>query len=178
MKKYIVNLNLINAVIPAVCKDRYYLGGVNIKDVDGFRHYTATNGHILLHTYEAYEGDALENPITIGITKTMKNKCLKNGEMVIVDDDTVVIKYGDKTVCDIIDHEYPEYERILNDAGDEKAPEYASFNPAYYKIIGDFIPKAHYMTPLMKSRTSPAKWCYDYEGTKFEAILMPIRLED
>lgn len=182
MKKYTVNIDLINKVIPAVSNDQYrpHWQGVYIHDTDGIRNYVATNGHILFKCAEkGFEGDSLENPVILRLNKPLKNKAGLKGELTIVDNDTAVIKYAEKTVCDIIDAEFPDYQRLI-DSGKfaEEIQEYVVFAPEYMAELKKFIPTAWYNTPRMKDKTAMGQWFYNDEKAfiEYTALMMPLRV--
>ena len=167
----LLNLEILNNVIPATSNDdtRYYLKGVYIEDRDGFRHYTACDGHILFTQSEEIEGDALPRSIILGVTKPIKDKA-NLAELVLVDDTTAVLKTSPKTACDLVDTEYPDYRRIIP-SDREVAKQYAQFEPEYMKKLFKFIPEAKGLAPFMEHRQSAALW---EQGNK-QAVIMPIR---
>ena len=176
MKKYELNCELINAVLPAVGREevRYYLMGVYVEDVDGFRHYTATNGHILLTAKESIEGEVLEQPLALKIKKPIAAKRLKKGWLQIVDESTAVIVSDEKIAVDIIDCQYPDYRRVIPSDDTELAKEFAIFDPEYLKVVNKFIGSMDKI-PQMQSCMSPAMWVVEEVDLVKKAILMPMR---
>lgn len=175
-----VSLNLINAVVPAVSKEasRYYLNGVYIEDKDGFRHYTATNGHVLLTAREPVEGEPMESPMIVKIQKAIKTK-FNHVDLQIVNKDTVLLFADSKLVFDVIDATYPEYERVIPADTTPKAESYAIFDPEYLEIINKFV-GSKTKRPLMETCQSAALWIVEdtKEGIVKKAVLMPMRAED
>ncbi|MBO5843490.1 MAG: hypothetical protein J6Q96_01320 [Bacteroidales bacterium] len=178
MKKYELNCELMNAVLPAVSKEevRYYLMGIYIEDVDGWRNYTATDGHILLTAKEAIEGEVLEKPLVLKIKKPIASKRLKIGYLQIVDEYTAVIVGEEKIAVDIIDCQYPDYRRVIPSDDTELAKEYAIFNPDLLKIVNKFIGSTN-KRPIMENRMSPAMWVVEDVNLVKKAVLMPMRYE-
>ena len=181
MTKYKINIDLINKVVPATSTEqaRYWLNGVYIHDTDGIRNYVATNGHILFKASEMFEGETLKEPLILKINKPLKNKYIKNGEMTIVDKDTVVIKHHEKTVCDIIDGTFPEYQRLFDShKGAKPIEEYVLFAPEYMAELKKFMPENWTDIPLMVGNESMGQWHYeDVEGVNYTALLMPVRIK-
>jgi hypothetical protein len=172
MKEYKINIEAINSVLPAVSKEevKYYMGGVNIEDKDGFRHYTATDGHILFTIKDEIDGDFLEKPLILKINKPLKYKNYTVGDLQVVDDETVVIKTNqEKVAVDIIDSTFPDVSRVIPPEYTPKAKEYAIFDPEYMKEVNKFIGTKGKI-PLMENAKSPALWI---EGNK-KAVLMPM----
>ena len=179
-KQYMVNIDLINSVLPAASDEptRYYLCGVNIQDNDGFRHYTATNGHIIFTVKEAIEGEPLENPVTLKLGKAMKFKGTPIGFLSIVDKETAVLKSNvEKCAVDIIDSIYPSYELVIP-AEREPAKEYCAFDPEYIKKLNKFIPGANGLRPFMESSSCAALWIKEDDGIVKRAVVMPMRVAD
>lgn len=179
-KEYCINLDLINSVLPAKSNDiqRYGLCGVYVEDKDGFRHYTATNGHVLLNVSEAIEGEPLEKPVILGIKKSIKFKGQVLGSLRLVDNDTAVIKTNvEKLAVDIIDTQYPDFRKILP-AMDKKAETYVSFNPDYMKIAVTFIPSVTEYRPYQETAGSACMWVNETNGVTKQAVVMPMRLTD
>lgn len=179
---YTINLNIINQVLPAVAqKDcRNYLTVINIRDdADGWRHYTATNAHVLLTIKEAIEGERLKEPLNLKITKALKCKYQVNAKLNIVDEETAVIIGDEKTAIDIVDCVAPEYERVIPADTTPKAESYAIFDPEYLEIVNKFV-GSKTKRPLMETRLSPALWIVEdtKEGIVKKAVLMPMRAED
>lgn len=176
MIKYGLNCKLINDVLPAACKDdaKYYLQGVYIEDVDGWRIYTATDGHVLLSVKEAIEGDVLEKPLILKIKKPIPCKRLERGWLQIVDEYTAVITSDEKIAVDIVDSQYPDYRRVIPSEDVQLAKEYVIFDPDLLKIVNKFIGCKH-KVPLMENSLAPAMWISDDDGCERKAILMPIR---
>ena len=176
MIKYELNCKLINEVLPAVSREesRYYLNGVFIEDVDGWRIYTATDGHILLTAKEAVIGETLEKPLVLKIKKPISCKRLVKGWLQIVDDYTAVITSDEKVAIDIIDCQYPDCRRVIPSDDTPTAKEYAIFDPDLLKIVNKFIGCKH-QVPLMGDRLAPAMWIAQEEDLVKKAILMPMR---
>jgi DNA polymerase III sliding clamp (beta) subunit (PCNA family) len=175
MKEYTINLKLLNAVAPAVNVDpqRYYLSGIYIDDRDGFRHYTATNGHMLLTARETINGETLERPLLLGIKKAIKSK-FEEVSLKVVDNTTVVIYAENKVVFDILDCEYPPYERVIPAETTPQATKYTIFEPSYLEEINKFVGDKC-KVPLMEEVFSPALWIVEDGDIKKRAVLMPLR---
>ena len=176
---YTINLNIINQVLPAVAQkdNRSYLNVINIRDdADGWRHYTATNGHVLLTIKEAIEGERLQEALNLKITKALKCKYQVNAKLNIVDEETAVIIGEEKTAVDIIDCVAPEYERVIPAETTPAATKYAIFDPEYMEIVNKFVGEKT-RVPLMESELSPALWIVEDKdkGIVKKAVLMPMR---
>lgn len=168
-----INIEAINSVLPATSKEkgRIYLNGIYVEDKDGFRHYTATDGHILFTVKDEIDGDFLEKPLTLKINKPLKYKGSVIGTMQIVDAETVVIKtHQEKVAVDIIDCTYPDYERVIPSEDTQRASEFALFDPDLLKKVYDFI-GSKYKVPLMENANAPALYIV---GNK-RAVLMPMK---
>ena len=175
-KVYEVNVGFINMVMQATSKDRHHLKGVFIEDIDGFRHYTATDGHILFSIKESITGETLEEPLSLYFAKEIKHtKGISNGFMTIVDKDTVVVKTNEKAVADIIDCCYPNWrnvvpqERVL-------ATEFAMFDPDLLKKCINFNCKVKSTRPYMQDSNSPAMWEEKSGDIEQICIIMPLRV--
>lgn len=174
MKEYNINIEALNSVLPATDKKekgRNYLNGIYVEDKEGWRHYTATDGHILFTVKDEIEGDSLEKPLILKINKPLKHKTYPFGGLQIVDDETVVIKTNqEKVAVDIIDCIYPDYERVIPSEDTQKASEFALFDPDLLKKVYDFIEKRNAI-PLMENANTPALYI---TGNK-KAVLMPMK---
>lgn len=173
MKEYKINIEALNAVLPATSKEEisFCFDGVYIEDKEGFRHYTATEGHILFTVKTEIDGDSLEKPLILRIKKPLKYKRNVIGMMQVVDDETVVIKTNqEKVAVDIIDSTYPDYERVIPPENTPKASEFALFDPYYMKMVNTFL-GVRAIVPLMESANSPAL----YIKYNKKAVLMPMR---
>jgi hypothetical protein len=173
MKEYTINLQLLNEVSPAVDKDKWNLCGIYINDVDGFRNYTACNGHILLTARESITGDTLENPLFIKMQKAVKTK-FKDVTLKIVDDKTALIYAENKLVFDILDNNFPDYERVIPAHDTPLCEHFAIFDPDYMKIINNFN-GANNRIPLMENKGTPALYITERDNLKKRAVIMPIR---
>lgn len=174
MKEYKINIDALNSVLPATDKkekSRIYLNGVFVEDKDGFRHYTATDGHILFTVKDEIDGDFLEKPLILRIKKPLKYKGNVIGMMQVVDDETVVIKTNqEKVAVDIIDGTYPDYESVIPPEDTKKASEFALFDPEFLNKVYDFLGVRNQI-PLMENANTPALYIKDNK----KAVLMPMR---
>lgn len=174
MKEYKINIEAINSVLPATNKKekgRSYLNGVYVEDKDGFRHYTATEGHILFTVKTEIDGDSLEKPLILKINKPLKYKNYTVGDLQVVDDETVVVKTNqEKVAVDIVDGTYPDYERVIPPENTKKASEFALFDPDFLNKVYDFLGVRNQI-PLMDDCISPALYIKDNK----RAVLMPMK---
>lgn len=175
-----INLKAIKNCMMAVSKDRFNISGVYIEDREGCRHYVGTNGHILVHAYETVEkGDTLKAPICIvprGKIGSLK-EC-EYADLTIVNEQTALIDSRiNKIVCDIIDVEYPKYQKIIPyDA--PKAKEYACFDDKYLKTLHVILKNHYTLRPFMQDPWSSALWEDEIDGVKYEVVLMSMRTFD
>lgn len=174
MKEYKINIEALNSVLPATNKKEmgyFWLKGVFVEDKEGWRHYTATDGHILFTVKDEIEGDSLEKPLILKINKPLKYKNYTVGDLQVVDDETVVIKTNqEKVAVDIIDGIFPDYERVIPSEDTPKASEFALFDPDLLKKVYDFI-ELKCKVPLMENANTAALYIV---GNK-RAVLMPMK---
>lgn len=181
-KTYKLNIELLNSVIPAMSKEdvRYNICGVHIHDKDGMRVYVATDGHKLFVAKELTDGELLpENGITVKFKKELAKTKYDYCEMTIVDDETVVIKtIKEKLALDIINAEYPNYEKVIPSGETDVAKEYSVFDPDLLKDVRKFIGNDNYLkVPQQENSGSPAMWrVIDEDNKQMKiAIVMPLR---
>lgn len=181
-KTYKLNIELLNSVIPAMSKEdvRYHICGVHIEDKDGMRVYVATDGYKLFVAKELTDGELLpENGLTIRFKKELAKSKLDFCEMVIVDDETVVIRTEkEKLALDILNAEYPNYEKVIPSAETDVAKEYSVFDPDLLKDVRKFIGKDNYLkVPQQEEPSSPAMWRVvdEIEKKMKIAVIMPLR---
>ena len=180
-KTYKLNIELLNSVIPAMSKEdvRYHICGVHIEDKDGMRVYVATDGHKLFVAKELTDGELLpENGLTIKFKKEIGRSKLDFCEMVIVDEETVVIRTEkEKMALDIINAEYPNYEKVIPSENTEQAKQYCVFDPDLLKDVRKFIGKDNYLNvPKQDNVRSPAMWrVVDEDNKQIKiAVIMPL----
>ena len=180
-KIYKLNIELLNSVIPAMRKEevRFNICGVYIHDKDGMRVYVATDGHKLFVAKELTEGELLpEKGIIVKFKKEIGKSKLDYCEMVIVDDETVVIRTEkEKMALDIINGEYPSYEKVINSENTESAKQYFVFDPDLLKDVRKFIGKNNYLNvPKQDNVRSPAMWRVvdEYNKQIKIAVIMPL----
>lgn len=181
-KTYRLNIELLNSVIPAMCKEevRFNICGVYVQDKDGMRVYVATDGHKLFVAKELTEGELLpENGIIVKFKKEIGKSKLDYCEMVIVDDETVVIRTEkEKLALDVINAEYPSYEKVIPSGETEVAKEYCVFDPDLLKDVRKFIGNDNYLkVPQQESPEAPAMWRVidDVDKKMKIAVIMPMR---
>ena len=177
-----LNTKFLNTCALGASKEatRYYLNGVFIHDKDGFRHYCATDGHILIYAKESIDEmpddqkEPLPRDIILQFTKPIKT-CLGRCEFVI-NDKFATVFMGDKPDSfNIIDGCFPDYPKVMPD--EEKTPdahEFCMFAPEYLKIVREIFDKRYPENFKMESATSPCLMFNDDEP--FKVVLMPIRV--
>jgi len=183
-KTYRLNIELLNSVIPAMSKEqvRFNICGVYIQDKDGMRVYVATDGHKLFVAKELTEGELLpEKGIIVKFKKEIGKSKLDYCDMVIVDDETVVIRTEkEKLALDVINAEYPSYEKVIPSGKTEVAKEYSVFDPDLLKDVRKFIGPDNYLkVPQQESQDAPAMWRVidDVEKKMKIAVVMPLRIK-
>lgn len=177
MDTYEINTDFFKKCLRVVVKDinHYNLRGVFIHDdKEGMRHYVGTDGHILVHCKEKANGPVLEKGMIIRPETTLgTRKCFKYAPLKVYDESTAVIYLGSerRILCDIIDGQYPSYERVIPvDVKPEN--EYVAFNPEYLiemkRILGGCS-----IRPLSTGPTGP----HIFRTTdKIEIVIMPMRI--
>lgn len=172
----ILNCEAINAVLPAVSKDRerVHLQGVHIEDKDDNRIYTACDGAILLMVKTPLDADdeRLDKDYVLRIDKPFGKKIFK-AIFIVVDEKTAVLKSNiEIKAAEILDATYPDVSRVIPADDTQAAKEYAAFDPDRMKKVNTFIGGKYYK-PQMQDANSPALW----EKENRIAILMPMRCE-
>lgn len=169
----VLNCEAINAVLPAVSKDRvrFYLHGVHIEDKDDMRIYTACDGHILLRVKTPLNADdeRLDKSYILKIDKPFGKKSFK-AVFTVIDEKTAVLKSFETKTAEIIDAQYPDVSRVIPADDTPKAEEYAVFDPDLLKKVNTFLRGKNYK-PQMRDADSPALWVKENKT----AVLMPIR---
>ena len=117
METYEINQDFFKKCMKAVSKDevRYNICGVFIHDdAEGIRHYIGTNGHILVHCKEKYEGPTLMEGIIVKPTTAMgTKKCMIHVPLQVYDESTAIMHLDKRILCDIVDGKYPAYEKVI-----------------------------------------------------------------
>jgi len=182
-KTYKLNIEMLNAVIPAMSREeqRFNICGVYVQDKDGMRVYVATDGHKLFVAKEVVDGELLpEKGLIIKFKKEIGKSKLEHCNMVIVDDETVVIRTEkEKLALDIVNAEYPSYEKVIPSGETEVAKEYSVFDPDLLKDVKKFIGADNYLkVPQQESPQEPAMWrVIDEQEHKMKiAVVMPLRI--
>lgn len=174
-----VNMNFINKCVLGISNEptRYYLQGVSIKDVDGYRHYCGTNGHILIHCKEAIgadDGSLGDQELIVKIDKPIKTK-LEHCDM-IINDDFITFKLEKVASFNLIDATYPHYENVIP-VNPSTPTEFAFFDWKYLKIVDDVLgkPDNSKRAILMDNAIAPAMFTNaNIEGV--EVVVMPMRV--
>lgn len=174
-----INIDFLNKCVLGASNDitRYYLNGVNIQDIDGWRHYCGTDGHILIHCKEAIESDdeGLPEPITLKMDKPLAEKHIEHANMILnAKEMFATFKLSKIVSLEIIDGAYPDYFKVIPSNPSEPT-EFAFFDwhllQTVEKVLGKFD-KKHVIR--MDSSDAPAVFtCADVEGV--EVVVMPIR---
>lgn len=175
MEMYEINTEYLKKCLKVVSKDlaKYYLTGVFIHDKDDVRHYIGTNGHILVHCKEKFNGDSLKDGIIIRPASALgTRKCLKYIPLKIYDEKTAVLEMNEKRVlCDIIDGRYPNYEAVIpTEVEPEK--EYVAFAPEYLLEMKRILGSSN-IRPLSSGVDEPHIFKIDDE---VEVVIMPVRI--
>ena len=174
-----LNLNVLNKMVNGVSKEitRYYLNGIHIYDKDGFRYYEATDGHICFRAVTQIDGDALPGDYIIKMQSAIKSK-LKTCQLVLVDEETAVIKCDVKQAFDIIDATFPDIEKIIPQ-NREFAIQYTVFDPELIKklikVYGNY--QILGKRPIMSDCTCPATWEWEEDSVKYTAVIMPLTMD-
>lgn len=180
-----LDANILNKMLPATSKDknRPHLQGINIKDENGQRIYTATNGHLLLREFVGIaEGDeGLKNEIVLHFNKKIKTKSnelmsfdLEKSHLFGIKDDLLVE----------VSTNYPDTDRIIEDTNSNKQNNiWIPFKPCYLDILCQFFETWALDEPLtdpepLVAKTRACRWeKRDYKGNIFKlALLMPVRI--
>lgn len=185
-----LDANILNALLPAASKDkdRPLINGVWIKDIDGKRIYTATNGHLLLRQITKIPNDSEPLPETgvlLNLThkfKTTKyelvNMDIANGQAHIKgikDEMFVNVYFGELQTG--IEHVIEETEKNV------RRDIWVPLSPRYLTIICDFFKTIALEEPYTDAddnfmKTHAVKWVKMdawYNVTKL-ALLMPVRV--
>lgn len=169
----ILNCEAINAVLPAVSKDRTLvcLQGVHIEDKDDNRIYTACDGAILLMVKTPLNDDdeRLEKSYILKIDKPFGKKDFL-ADFVVIDENTAILKSVETKTAEIMNTDYPDVSRVIPSNDTPEAKEYAVFNPDYMKKVYKFLETTGRI-PQMEDAHSPALWIEENRT----AVLMPMR---
>lgn len=170
----ILNCEAINAVLPAVNKNRTHmcLQGVHIEDKDDNRIYTACDGAILLMVKTPLNDDdeRLDKGYLLKIGKPFGKKNVM-AEFVVVDEETAILKSNiEIKAAEILDVPYPDVSRVIPADETPAAKKYAVFDPNYLKKVSTFF-WGRKFKPQMKNANSPALWIKENRI----AVLMPMR---
>lgn len=170
-----VNIDYFKKCLKVISKDpaRWSITGVYIHDdSDGFRHYVGTNGHILVHCKEKTADKPLEKGLIIKPLCPLGTKrCLPYCPLKIVDENTAILETNKKICCDIVDAEYPSYERVMPK---DPKPEmnYVCFSPKYLQLMENIL-GCCYIRPLADGVNEPHIFrCND----DVEVVIMPMRI--
>lgn len=170
--KYVLDVEAINSVLPAVSKENYdreYLNGVHIEDVDDKRIYTATNGHFLFQvtTERPSYDEKMDKEYIIVFSKPLDKHKLKVdfepvSDIVALIDENIAVK--------LVNQCYPDVSKVIPKRTTPIARDYAVFNPDHLKKVNKFL-NTKGRIPQMENNNSAAAW---YDDNKI-AVLMPIR---
>lgn len=172
----ILNCEAINAVLPAVSKDRCAPGcfyGVHIEDKDDSRIYTACDSSILLMVKTPLNDDEerLDKDYVLKIDKPFGKKNFM-ADFLVVDEKTAILKGFETKTAEILYCTYPDVSRVIPADDTPIAKEYAAFNPDYMKKVNTFLGTTCQM-PQMQDAKSPALWRKENRT----AVLTPLRFE-
>lgn len=187
--------NIINDLLPARGdKNRPFIRGVHIQDVNDKRIYTATNGHILLRQYTSKPQDEgiKDGGILLNIPcklKTRKNEMMTLEFKGIIGNEQVHI-FGTKEniIFDFEDNPYPpNAEKIVSEALKNTVEgKWIPFAPRYLVMICDFFKTLALESPLLKEGEeyhAAGVWIRkEFNPVKNEleieklALLMPVRI--
>ena len=174
MEIYEINIDYFKKCMRAVSRDEniYYIGGVYIHDEDGMRHYVGTNGHILVHCKEKYEGETLEKGLIIKPTTALDQKrCLLYVQLKIYDESTAILHMNKRILCDILDGSYPDYKKVIpTDVKPEK--EYVAMDPEYLLLMKRILGTCS-IRPLSAGPNEPHIFRM---GDEIEVVIMPMRI--
>lgn len=168
----ILNCEAINAVLPAVTKDRtrVYLQGVYLEDKDDNRIYTACDGTILLMVKTPLNDDEerLDKAYILKIEKPFGKKNFF-ADFIIIDEKTALLKSVETKTAEILDAQYPDVSRVIPANDTPEAKKYAVFDPDYLKKVSTFLGTIG-RVPQMEDAGSPALW----KKENRTAVLMPL----
>lgn len=170
--KYVLDVEAINSVLPAVSKENYdraYLNGVHIEDVDDKRIYTATNGHFLFQvtTERPSYDEKMDKEYIIVFSKPLdKHKITVDFEPVsdiaaLIDEDIAV---------KLVNQCYPDVSKVIPKRTTPIARDFALFDPDYLKKVNKFLNIKGWI-PQMENKYSAAVW---FDDNKI-AVLMPMK---
>ena len=172
-----VNIDYFKKCLKAISKDpaRWSITGVYIHDdSDGYRHYVGTNGYILVHCKEKTADKPLEKGLIIKPLYPLgTKKCLICCPLMIVDEHTAILITDKKITCDIVDAEYPAYEKVMpKDPKPEM--EYVCFSPSYLRMMETVLGVCS-VRPLADGVNEPHIFrCGNNEDV--EVVIMPMRI--
>lgn len=170
--KYVLDVEAINSVLPAVSKENYdraYLNGVHIEDVDDKRIYTATNGHFLFQvtTERPSYDEKMDKDYIIVFSKPLdKHKLTVDFEPV----SDIAALIDENIAVKLVNQCYPDVSKVIPKRTTPIARDYALFNPDYLKKVNKFL-NTKGRIPQMENNNSAAAW---YDDNKI-AVLMPMR---
>ena len=170
--KYVLNVEAINSVLPAVSKedcDKPCLKGVHIEDVGDKRIYTATNGHFLFQvtTVRPSYDEKMDKEYIVVFSKPLdKHRLTVDFEPVsdiaaLIDEDIAV---------KLVNQCYPNVSKVIPKRTTPIARDYALFNPDYLKKVNKFL-NTNGWIPQMQNNLSAAVW---FDDNKI-AVLMPMK---
>ena len=176
-----INIDFLNKCVLGASTDntRYYLQGVNIQDIDGWRHYCGTNGHILIHCKETIEPDdeGLPEPITLKMDKPIADKFNGHTNMILNTKEMfATFKLSKITSLAIIDGAYPDYFKVIPNNPSEPT-EFSFFDWHYLQTVEKVLGKFEKTYAILQDNAdAPAVFTRaDVEGV--EVVIMPIRLK-
>lgn len=170
--KYVLDVEAINSVLPAVSKENYdreYLNGVHVEDVDDKRIYTATNGHFLFQvtTERPSYDEKMDKEYIIVFSKPLdKHKITVDFEPV----SDIAALIDENIAVKLVNQCYPDVSKVISKRTTPIARDYAVFNPDYLKKVNKFL-NTEGRIPQMENNNSAAVW-FDENKT---AVLMPMR---
>lgn len=174
METYEINTEFFKKCLRAVSRDvhRYYITGVYIHDKEGIRHYVGTEGHILVHCKEKAVGPVLKEGIIIKPTTPLGiRKCLPYVPLKVYDETTAILHLDKRILCDIIDGQYPNYERVIpTDVKPET--EYVAMEPEYLMLMKKILGSCT-IRPLSAGPNEPHIF---RKGDEMEVVIMPMRI--
>lgn len=174
METYEINTEFFKKCLRAVSRDehRYYITGVYLHDKEGIRHYVGTNGHILVHCKEKALDPVLKEGIIIKPTTPLgTRKCLPYAPLKVYDETTAILHLDKRILCDIIDGQYPNYEKVIPT---EVKPEteYVAMEPEYLLLMKKILGSCT-IRPLSAGPNEPHIF---RKGDEMEVVIMPMRI--
>lgn len=174
METYEINTDFFKKCLKAVSKEetKYHLCGVYIHDKEGLRHYVGTNGHILVHCKEKADGPVLKEGIILRPTTPIgTRKCMLYAPLKVYDESTAILHLDKRILCDIVDGEYPAYEKVIP-ADVKPETEYVAMDPEYLLLMKKILESCT-IRPLSAGPNEPHIF---RKGDEMEVVIMPVRI--